>query len=112
MHRALGAGQSAGMDADVSNYFDSIPPAALLESLARRLCDRRMLRLRKRWLKAPGAEQGPGSGWRFRGGKRATRGTPQGGGVSPLLANVYMNRSLKVFRLRGLDRRYGARLVN
>ena len=53
-----------------------------------------------------------GGGWRFGCGKRATRGTPQGGVVSPLLANVYMNRYLKVFRLGGLDRRYGARLVN
>lgn len=67
----------------------------------------------KMWLKAPVAERTPGGGWRFSGGKRATRGTPQGGVVvSPLLANIYMNRYLKVFRLRGLDRRYGARLVN
>jgi len=83
-----------------------------MQSLARRLSDRRMLRLLKRWLKAPVAARGSGGGWRFSGGKGSTRGTPQGGGVSPLLANVYMNRYLKVFRLRGLDRRYGARLVN
>ena len=92
--------------------FDTIPHAALMQSLARRLSDRRMLRLLKRWLKAPVAARGSGGGWRFSGGKGSTRGTPQGGGVSPLLANVYMNRYLKVFRLRGLDRRYGARLVN
>src|SRR5207244_3279163 len=58
------------------------------------------------------AEPAAGGGWRYSGGKRATRGTPQGGVISPLLANLYMNRYLKVFRLRGLDRRYGARLVN
>jgi RNA-directed DNA polymerase len=96
----------------VAVSFDSIPHAALLKSLARRLSDRRMLRLLKMWLKAPVAEPGPGGGWRFSGGKRATRGTPQGGVVSPALANLYMNRYLKVFRLRGLDRRYGARLIN
>jgi RNA-directed DNA polymerase len=112
VHRALCAGHSAVIDADVSSYFDSIPHAALMQSLARRLSDRRMLRLLKRWLKAPVAERGPGGGWGFRGGKRSTRGTPQGGCVSPLLANLYMNRYLKVFRLRGLDRRYGARLVS
>jgi RNA-directed DNA polymerase len=112
VHRALCAGHTEVIDADVSRYFDTIPHAALLKSLARRLSDRRMLRLLKRWLKAPVAEQGPGGGWRVSGGKRATCGTPQGGCVSPLLANVYMNRYLKVFRLRGLDRRYGARLVN
>lgn len=112
VHRALCAGHSEVIDADLSSYFDSIPHADLMKSLARRLSDRRMLRLLKGWLKAPVAEQGSGGGWRFSGGKRATRGTPQGGVVSPALANLYMNRYLKVFRLRGLDRRYGARLVN
>ena len=112
VHRALCAGHTAVIDADVSRYFDTIPHAALMQSLARRLSDRRMLRLLRRWLKAPVAEQGPGGGWRFRGGKRATCGTPQGGCVSPLFANVYMNRFLKVVRQRGLARRYGARLVN
>jgi RNA-directed DNA polymerase len=111
VHRALCAGHTEVIDADLSSYFDSIPHADLMQSLARRLSDRRMLRLLKRWVKAPVAEVGPGGGWRFTGGKRATRGTPQGGVVSPLLANLYMNRYLKVFRLRGLDRRYGARLV-
>ena len=112
VHRALCAGHSEVMDADLSSYFDSIPHADLMQSLARRLSDRRMLRLLKGWLKAPVAERADDGGWRFTGGKRSTRGTPQGGVISPLLANVYMNRYLKVFRLRGLDRRYGARLVN
>jgi RNA-directed DNA polymerase len=112
VHRALCAGHTEVVDGDVSNYFDAIPHADLVKSLARRLSDRKMLRLLKMWLKAPVAEPTAGGGWRFSGGKRATRGTPQGGVVSPLLALVYMNRYLKVFRLRGLDRRYGARLVN
>jgi RNA-directed DNA polymerase len=112
VHRALCAGHTEVIDADLSRYFDSIPHAALMKSLARRLSDRRMLRLLKGWLKAPVAEPGPGGGWRVTGGKRSTRGTPQGGCVSPLLANLYMNRYLKVFHLRGLDRRHGARLVN
>jgi RNA-directed DNA polymerase len=112
VHRALCAGHTEVIDADLSRYFDSIPHVALMQSLARRLSDRRLLRLLKMWLKAPVAERGPSGGWRFTGGKRSTRGTPQGGVVSPVLANLYMNRSLKVFRQRGLDRRYGARLVN
>src|SRR5262249_57006414 len=98
------------MDADVWNYFDRVPHAALLKSLARRISDRRMLRLLKMWLKTPVAERTEGGGWRLSGGKRATCGTPQGGVISPLIANVYMNRYLKIFRLRGLDRRYRARL--
>ena len=112
VHRALCAGHTEVIDADVSQYFDTIPHADLMKSLARRISDRGMLRLLKMWLKAPVAERTTGGGWRFSGGKRATRGTPQGGVVSPLLANIYMNRYLKVFRLHGLDRRYGARLVN
>jgi RNA-directed DNA polymerase len=112
VHRALCAGHTEVIDADVSNYFDTVPHADLLKSLARRISDRRMLRLLKTWLKTPVAERTEGGGWRLSGGKRATRGTPQGGVISPLIANVYMNRYLKVFRLRGLDRRYGARLVN
>jgi len=112
VHRALCAGYTEVIDGDVSQYFDAIPHADLMKSLARRISDRKLLRLLKMWLKAPVAEQAAGGGWRFSGGKRATRGTPQGGVVSPLLSNVYMNRYLKVFRLRGLDVRYGARLVN
>ena len=112
VHRALCAGHTEVIDADLSSYFDTIPHADLMKSLACRLSDRRMLRLLKRWLKVPVAERGNDGGWRFTGGKRSTRGTPQGGVVSPLLANLYMNRYLKVFRRRGLDRRYGARLVN
>ncbi|HAM58826.1 MAG TPA: group II intron reverse transcriptase/maturase, partial [Candidatus Rokubacteria bacterium] len=112
VHRALCAGHTEVIEADVSRYLDTVPHCDLMTSLARRISDRKMLRLLKMWLKAPVAERTESGGWRFSGGKRAVRGTPQGGVVSPLLANVYMNRYLKVFRLRGLDRRYGARLVN
>ena len=112
VHRAMCAGHTEVIEGDGSNYLDTIPHADLLKSLARRISDRKMLRVLKRWLKAPVAERTTGGGWRFSGGQRARRGTPQGGVVSPLLANIYMNGYLKVFRLRGLDRRYGARLVN
>jgi RNA-directed DNA polymerase len=112
VHRALCAGHTEVVDADVSQYFDTIPHTELMKSLARRISDGKLLRLLKMWLKAPVAEPAAGGGWRLSGGKRATRGTPQGGVISPLLANLYMNRYLKVFRLRGLDGQYGARLVN
>jgi RNA-directed DNA polymerase len=112
VHRALCAGHTEVIDGDVSQYFDAIPHTDLMKSLARRISDRKLLRLLKRWLKAPVAEPAAGGGRRFSGGKRATRGTPQNGVVSPFLSNVYMNRYLKVFRLRGLDVRAEARLVN
>ena len=79
VHRALCAGHAEVMDADLSSYFDAIPHADLMKSLARRLSDRRLLRLLKRWLKAPVAERTDDGGWRFSGGKRNTRGTPPGG---------------------------------
>jgi RNA-directed DNA polymerase len=112
VHRALCAGHGEVVDADVAKYFDTIPHAALMQSLARRIADRKLLRLLKGWLKVPVAEATPGGGWRFTGGKRSTRGTPQGGVISPLLATLYMNRYLKAFHRAGLGRRYGARLVN
>jgi RNA-directed DNA polymerase len=112
VHRALCAGQTQVVDADVSQYFDTIPHAALMQVLARRISDRKLLRLLKRWLKAPVAEQTRRGGWRYTGGKRATRGIPQGGVISPLLANLYMNRYLRAVREAGFERRYGARLVN
>lgn len=112
VHRALCAGQTEVVDADVSQYFDTIPHAALMQALARRISDRKLLRLLKGWLKTPVAEPTERGGWRYRGGKRATRGIPQGGVISPLLANLYMNRYLQAFRQAGLDGRYGARLVN
>jgi len=51
VHRALGAGHTEVIDADVSQYFDAIPHADLMKSLARRISDRRILRLLKMWLK-------------------------------------------------------------
>lgn len=112
VHRARCAGQSQVVDADVSQYFDTIPHTALMQALACRLSDRKLLRLLKRWLKTPGAERTTRGGWRYTGGKRATRGIPQGGGISPLLANLSMNRYLQAFRHAGVERRYGARLLN
>ena len=79
VHRALCAGLTQVVDADVSQYFDTIPHAALMQALARRISDRKVLRLLKRWLKAPVAERAGGGGWRYTGGKRATQGIPQGG---------------------------------
>ena len=69
-HRALCAGQTQVVDADVSQYFDTIPHAALMQALAQRVSDRKLLRLLKRWLKTPVAEQTGRGGWRYTGGKR------------------------------------------
>lgn len=109
---AIDGGHIEVVDADLSKYFDNIPHSALLRCVARRISDGKMLRLIKRWLKAPVEETDERGRRRMSGGKKATRGTPQGGVISPLLANIYMHRYIKAFRKYGLDRRYGAVLVN
>jgi RNA-directed DNA polymerase len=80
----------------------SIPHDDLLKSVACRVADGSVLRLIRLWLKAPIEERDRDEGKRsMTGGKGNMRGTPQGGVVSPLLANIYMNRFLKHWRLTG-----------
>ncbi len=108
---AIRGGHIEVVDADLAKYFDSIPHSALLRCVARRISDGKMLHLLRMWLKAPVEETNARGHRRMSGGKRATRGTPQGGVASPLLANIYMHRFIKAFRTYGLDRQYGAVLV-
>ena len=87
VHRHICRGYTDVVDADLSRYFDSIPHDALLKSVAHRIVDRHVLRLIKLWLKAPIEERDDGDRTRrIGGGKSNTRGTPQGGVASPLLA--------------------------
>ena len=77
-----------------------------------RAVDRHVLRLIKLWLKAPIEERDDGDGTRrIGGGKSNTRGTPQGGVASPLLANIYMNRFLKYWRLTGCGEAFRAQVI-
>jgi len=111
-HRLICRGYTDVVDADLSKYFDTIPHADLLRSVARRIVDRHVLRLIKLWLKAPVEERDGDGKRRMSGGKGATRGTPQGGVASPMLANVYMNRFLKHWRTSGRGEAFRARVVN
>jgi RNA-directed DNA polymerase len=100
------------VDADLSKYFDTIPHRELMQSVARRVSDGKMLRLIKMWLTAP-AEETDDRGHTLRtGGERSREGTPQGGVISPLLANVYIHRLLKTWKKFGLERHLGARIIN
>src|SRR5712675_2911992 len=113
VHRLICRGHTDVVDADLSRYFDSIPHGELLQSVARRIVDRHVLRLIKLWLKAPIEERDDGDGTqRIGGGKSNTRGTPQGGVASPLLANIYMNRFLKYWRLTGRGEAFRAHVVS
>ncbi len=99
------------VDADLTKYFDTIPHDQLMRSVARRIVDRNILRLIKMWLKAPVEETDKDGRRRLMGGKRHKRGTPQGGVISPLLANLYMNRFLKHWRLTEQGRKLKAHVI-
>ncbi len=108
VHRLVLQGYTDVVDADLSKYFDTIPHSALMRSVARRIVDRHVLRLIKQWLRAPVEVRGGDGGGS--GGGRPTRGTPQGGVISPLLANLYMNRFLKYWRQRDCGRTFQAQV--
>lgn len=94
VRKHLKKGLNAAYDADLRGYFDSIPHEKLMKCLRMRIVDRSVLKLIRMWLQAPIVEQDR------HGGKKVTRskkGTPQGGVISPLLANVYLHWFEKVF---------------
>lgn len=111
VHRHLLSGHEEVVDADLSKYFDTIPHTDLLVSVARRIVDRHVLHLIKMWLKAPVEERDAEGTRRRSGGKHQTKGTPQGGVISPLLANLYMNRFLKHWRLTEREEAFCAHIV-
>lgn len=82
----LANGLTEVYDADLSSYFDTIPHNKLYIALKKRISDPRLMKLIDKWLKAPINENG-----NFTGGKKNKTGTPQGGVISPLLANIYLN---------------------
>ena len=112
VHKLLCDGHTDVVDADLSKYFDTIPHRELMRAVARRVVDRDVLRLIKRWLKAPVEERDQSGQRKITGGQRNTRGTPQGGVLSPLLANLYMNRFLKYWRKTGRGKALLAGVVN
>jgi len=111
-HRLICRGYTDVVDADLSKYFDAIPHADLLKSVARRIVDRHVLWLIKLWLRAPVEERNGDGTRRMSGGRSNKRGTPQGGVVSPLLSVIYMNRFLKHWRLTGRGEAFRAHIVS
>jgi RNA-directed DNA polymerase len=111
VHEALWQNHSEVIDADVSRYFDEIPHTDLMKCVARRVSERKLLHLIKLWLKAPVEVRDDHGRKYLTGGKKAKRGVPQGGVLSPLLSVLYMHRFIKAFRKAELDRRFGAVLV-
>lgn len=111
VHQHICQGYTDVVDADLSGYFDSISHGDLIKSVARRVVDAQVLRLIKLWLKAPIEERDENGTRRMHGGKGNACGTPQGGVISPLLANIYMNRFLRHWRLSGCNEAFRAHVV-
>ena len=113
VHQAIRAGYTDVVDGDLSKYFDSIPHAELMKSVARRVSDRHMRHLIKMWMEAPVEEiDDRGRHHRTTRNKDKRRGTPQGAPISPLLSNLYMRRFVLGWKRLGHEGRLRAYIVN
>lgn len=94
-------------DADLSKYFDTIPHDKLQIALKERITDPRMIKLINKWLKVPICDKG-----KYTSGKGNQTGTPQGGVISPLLANIYLHMLDRIVNnTRSMFGAYGIKII-
>lgn len=105
-------GHTQVIDADLSKYFDTIVHEKLMKIVAEKIADKRILAMLNQWLKAVIIKVGKGGKKTvIGGGKCSKKGTPQGGVISPLLANIYLNILDKIWDKYQLAEKYKARIV-
>jgi len=105
-------GLSEIVDADLSDYFNTIPHGALVRCLSRRIADGHMLSVIKQWLRVPVVERTEDGESRTTEAADKNRGVPQGSPLSPMMANLYLRRFILAWKLFGHERRLPARVVN
>jgi len=101
-------GKTDVIDADISKYFDTLPHDRLMQLVAKRIVDKQILKLIKMWLRAPIVEEREDGKKEYKGNEK---GTPQGGVISPLLANIYLNVLDTLWVVKEVQEKLGARLV-
>lgn len=99
IYKWLNYGHIYVLDADIEHCFDEIPHGKLLDALSRRISDKYVFKLVSMWLKSPILEDGTL--------RKVKKGTPQGGVISPLLANIYLHQLDKWWVQQGMTRKDG-----
>jgi len=100
------------VDADLKEYFTSIPHGDLMKCMTRRIADKQVLQMIKRWIVMPVIEEKRQRNVRSTQAKDTHRGIPQGSPISPLLSNCYFRRFLLAWKKFGYEDRFNARIVN
>jgi RNA-directed DNA polymerase len=108
VRRHLLQGKTDVIDADITKYFDTIPHDKLMQQVAKRIVDKNILKLLKMWLRASVVDEREDGKKEYKGNDK---GTPQGGVISPLHANIYLNVLDTLWKIEKVQERFGAHLV-